>query len=98
MVMKHFQYLFRLFVALIAISTARAVYAQQDPLLNIDVIRPDRRFDKLVPLNLKIEKIAGGHKWVEGPCGIGEKAFCFSPMCPTIKFTNCRKTKARAYF
>jgi hypothetical protein len=47
MVMKHFQHLFRLFVALIAISTARAVYAQQEVLLKIDVIRLDSRFDKL---------------------------------------------------
>jgi gluconolactonase len=36
-------------------------------LLKIDVIRLDPRFDKLVPLNVKIEKIASGHKWVEGP-------------------------------
>jgi len=66
-VMKQLQYLFRLFVALIALLSARAVYAQQEVLLKIDVIRLDPRFDKLVPLNAKIEKIAGGHKWVEGP-------------------------------
>jgi len=36
-------------------------------LLKIDVIRLDSRFDKLVPSNVKIEKIASGHKWVEGP-------------------------------
>jgi hypothetical protein len=67
MVMKHFQYLFGLFGALIAILTARAVYAQQEALIKIDVIRLDSHFDKLVPSNVKIEKIAGGHKWVEGP-------------------------------
>ncbi len=59
--MKYFQYLFGLFVALIAILTARAVYAQQEALIKIDVIRLDSRFDKLVPSNVKIEKIAGGH-------------------------------------
>jgi len=41
--------------------TARAVYAQQEALIKIDVIRLDSRFDKLVPSNVKIEKIAGGH-------------------------------------
>jgi hypothetical protein len=46
--------------------TARAVYAQQEVLPKIDVIRLDSRFDKLVPSNVKIEKIAGGHNWVEG--------------------------------
>jgi gluconolactonase len=30
-------------------------------------VRLDPRLDKLVPLNVKIEKIAGGHQWVEGP-------------------------------
>src|SRR6186997_538725 len=50
----------------IAASSAR-VYAQQDSLQIIDVARLDRRFDKLVPLNVKIEKLAVGHKWVEGP-------------------------------
>ena len=50
----------------IAASSER-LYSQQDSLHVIDVVRLDRRFDKLVPLNVKIEKMAGGHKWVEGP-------------------------------
>ena len=48
-------------------ASSRHLYGQQDNLHIIDVVRLDRRFDKLVPLNVKIEKIAGGHKWVEGP-------------------------------
>jgi gluconolactonase len=60
------------FVSLLAIIITLASHradsnAQQHPLLKIDVIRLDPRFDKLVPLNVKIEKIASGHKWVEGP-------------------------------
>ena len=50
----------------IAASSGR-LYSHQDSLHVIDVVRLDRRFDKLVPLDVKIEKIAGGHKWVEGP-------------------------------
>ncbi len=62
----------RTFVSLLATVITLASYradsnAQQDPLVKIDVIRLDPRFDKLVPLNVKIEKIASGHKWVEGP-------------------------------
>jgi gluconolactonase len=37
------------------------------PLQEIHVVRLDPRFDKLVPLNVRVEKIAGSHKWVEGP-------------------------------
>ena len=54
------------FLFSIAASTGR-LYAQGDSLQMIDVVRLDRRIDKLVPLNPKIEKIATGHKWVEGP-------------------------------
>jgi len=36
------------------------LHAQVDQLGVINVVRLDRRFDKLVPLNVKIEKIAGG--------------------------------------
>jgi gluconolactonase len=50
----------------IAASSGR-LYSQPDTLHVIDVVRLDRRFDKLVPSNVKIEKITGGHKWVEGP-------------------------------
>jgi gluconolactonase len=42
-------------------------HAQVDPFHKIEIVRLDPRFDKLVPLNVKIDKIAGGHKWVEGP-------------------------------
>ena len=41
--------------------------AQQDDFHRIDIVRLDPRFDKLVPLNVKIESIAGRHRWVEGP-------------------------------
>jgi gluconolactonase len=63
---------FRNFVSSLALvlafgSNCVDAQAQQDSLNRIDVVRLDSRFDKLVPLNAKIEKIAGGHKWVEGP-------------------------------
>ncbi len=37
------------------------------PLQQVDIIRLDPRFDKLVPLNVKIERIISARKWVEGP-------------------------------
>ena len=48
-------------------SEAVDSYAQHDSAHRIDIVRLDPRFDKLVPFNIKIEKIAGGHKWCEGP-------------------------------
>jgi gluconolactonase len=48
-------------------SSFVGAHAQQDSLQRIEIVRLDPRLDKLVPLNVKIEKIAGGHQWVEGP-------------------------------
>jgi len=55
-------------IALAAIGgTARAQPQPAPPLLKIDVIRLAPRFDELVPPRVRVERIAGGHKWVEGP-------------------------------
>ncbi|HEU4345970.1 MAG TPA: SMP-30/gluconolactonase/LRE family protein [Candidatus Binatia bacterium] len=56
-----------LIVVLMFASTGPDLFAQQRPEHRVQVVRLDRRMDKLVPLNVKIEKIAVGHKWVEGP-------------------------------
>jgi gluconolactonase len=66
--MQNSRFLIALFTVLfsLAISAGR-LYAQQDNFHIINVVRLDPRFDKLVPPHVKIEKIADGHKWVEGP-------------------------------
>ena len=96
--MKYFQYLFGLFVALIAILTARAVYAQQEALLKIDVIRLDSRFDKLVPSNVKIEKIAGGHKWVKGPVWNRRESFLLFSDIPNNSIYKWQESKGESLF
>ena len=63
---------FRNFATLLAVALAfgsrcDSAHAQENSLHRIEIVRLDPRFNKLVPLNVKIEKIAGGHKWVEGP-------------------------------
>ena len=63
---------FRNFATLLAAalafgSSCDSAHAQENSLHRIEIVRLDPRFNKLVPLNVKIEKIAGGHKWVEGP-------------------------------
>jgi hypothetical protein len=41
--------------------------AQENFLQKIEIVRLYPRFDRLVPLEVKIERIAVIHKWVEGP-------------------------------
>ena len=60
---------FRTFAALLVLvfgSICVSAHAQDNSLHKIAIVRLDLRFDKLVPLNATIEKIAGGHQWVEG--------------------------------
>jgi gluconolactonase len=49
-----------------ALSTNTIAFAQSQQ-KSIEVVALDPRFDKLVPSNLKVEVIASGRKWVEGP-------------------------------
>jgi len=69
--MIHLRILFRLLTMGLALaaSVERSLAQPQPPkpIQQIDVIRIDPRFDRLVPLNVKIERIVSGRKWVEGP-------------------------------
>ena len=55
--------------SLFFILTANAAAQPQPalPIQQIDIIRIDPRFDKLVPINIKVERIVSGRTWVEGP-------------------------------
>jgi len=62
------------FIALLTVFAvcgfAPAACAQPQPaqpLQTINIIRIDPLFDRLVPLGVKVERIVGGRKWVEGP-------------------------------
>lgn len=58
-------------IALVALSkidaTSLAQPQQAQALQKIDIIRLDPGFDKLVPINVPVERIVVGRKWVEGP-------------------------------
>ena len=55
-----------LFAILFLIS--KAVAEQQNaPAPDVTVVRLDPRFDKLIPPNAAVEKIAEGFTWIEGP-------------------------------
>ncbi|HKS41481.1 MAG TPA: SMP-30/gluconolactonase/LRE family protein, partial [Blastocatellia bacterium] len=60
------------FLVLLAASVAVTQPISSSPVGNKQagaekIVRLDPRFDKLVPSNAQLEKIADGHKWVEGP-------------------------------
>jgi len=46
-----------------------AAEQQHAPAPSVTVVRLDPRFDKLIPPNAAVEKIAEGFTWVEGPAG-----------------------------
>ena len=81
----------------LAASSGRP-YSQQDSLHVIDVVRLDRRFDKLVPLNVKIEKIAGGHKWVEGPVWNRKKGYLLFSDIPNNSIYKWQEGRGESLF
>jgi gluconolactonase len=81
----------------IAASSGR-LYSQQDSLHLINVVRLDCRFDKLVPLNVKIEKIAGGHKWVEGPVWNRKKRYLLFSDIPNNSIYKWQESRGESLF
>ena len=86
------------FLVVAALAFINAVYAQPQaakPIQEIDIVRIDPRFDKLVPLNVKVERIVSGRKWVEGPVwNRNENYLLFSdiPTNSVIKWQEGRGT------
>ncbi|HET9881280.1 MAG TPA: SMP-30/gluconolactonase/LRE family protein, partial [Candidatus Binatia bacterium] len=81
----------------IAASSGR-LYGEQDSLHIIDVVRLDSRFDKLVPSNLKVEKIAGGHKWVEGPVWNRKEAYLLFSDIPNNSIYKWQEHRGESLF
>lgn len=73
-------------------------YAESDYLHRIDVVRLDPRFDKLVPFNVTVEKIAGGHRWVEGPLWNRKKGFLLFSDIPTNSIYKWQPGKGESLF
>jgi len=79
-------------------ATSTHVYADLDQLRVINVVRLDRRFDKLVPLNVKIEKIADGHKWVEGPVWNRREGYLLFSDIPNNSIYKWQEGKGESLF
>jgi gluconolactonase len=96
--MKYLRCLFHLFVALMPILFVGTVCAQEEVLLKIDIIRLDPGLDKLVPPNVNIEKIAGGHKWVEGPVWNRKEGFLLFSDIPNNSIYRWQESKGEILF
>jgi len=86
-------------VALAAFGAVALAHPQPaQPLQQIDIIRLDPRFDKLVPLNVNVERIVSGRKWVEGPVwNRNEKYLLFSDI-PTNSVIKWQEGKGTSVF
>src|SRR5215207_4875087 len=86
---------------LIGIASVSGAFAQPQPaapIQQIDVVRLDPRFDRLVPLNVKIERIVSGRSWVEGPVwNRREKYLLFSDI-PTNSVIKWQEGKGTSVF
>ena len=59
--------------------------------------RKDPRFDKLVPHDAVIEKLAEGYDWSEGPIWVKKGATSFSRTSPKTPYTAGNRAKRSAY-
>lgn len=72
--------------------------AQSDSLHKIDVVRPDPRFDKLLPPGVKIESIAGRHQWVEGPVWNRNEGYLLFSDIPANSIYKWQEGKGTSLF
>jgi gluconolactonase len=73
-------------------------HAQEGSLHKIEILRLDSRFDKLVPLDVKIDKIAGGHKWVEGPVWNRKDGFLLFSDIPNNSIYRWQESRGESLF
>src|SRR5215510_10108731 len=85
-------------VALTFGSSCVDAHAQPESLHKIAIVCLDPRFDKLVPLNVKIEKIAGGHRWVEGPVWNRKEGYLLFSDIPNNSVYKWRDDKGESLF
>jgi gluconolactonase len=92
------------FVALFAaalLSFDSISFAQPQPappLLKIDIIRLDPKFDKLVPPNVNVERIVSGRKWVEGPVWSRKERYLLFSDIPTNSVIKWQEGKGTSVF
>jgi len=97
--MKNLRSNMTIFPALIlALLLASRGEGQQNGFQQIDIVRIDPRFDKLVPLNVKIESIANRHQWVEGPVWTRKEGYLLFSDIPTNSIFKWQEGKGESVF
>src|SRR5262245_31802975 len=100
--MKRATYLVSLPVAIIFVASLLSIcFAQPQaaPLLQkVDIVRLDPRFDKLVPLKVKVERIVGGRQWVEGPVWNRKEGYLLFSDIPANSVIKWREGEGTSVF
>jgi gluconolactonase len=68
------------------------------PFQQIDIVRLDPRFDKLVPPNVRIERIVSGRTWVEGPVWNRRENYLLFSDIPTNSIVKWQEGKGTSVF
>ncbi len=79
-------------------SSAFAQPQPVKPIQQIDIVRLDPRFDKLVPRNVKVERIVSGRSWVEGPVWNREEKYLLFSDIPTNSIIKWQEGKGTSVF
>ena len=79
-------------------SSAFAQPQPAKPIQQIDIVRLDPRFDKLVPFNVKVERIVSGRRWVEGPVWNRQEQYLLFSDIPTNSIVKWQEGKGTSVF
>lgn len=82
-------------------ACAGAVLAQPQPakpIQQIDIVRVDPRFDKLVPLGVNVERIVSGRTWVEGPVWNRKEKYLLFSDIPTNSIIKWQEGQGTSVF
>jgi gluconolactonase len=91
--------LFTLVLAsLVATGDVAAQPQPAKPIQEISIIRLDPRFDRLVPINVKVERIVSGHKWVEGPVWNRKEGYLLFSDVPNNSVYKWQDDKGESLF
>ena len=82
----------------VGVSESFAQPQPAQPLQQIDINRLDPRFDKLVPINVKVERIISGRQWVEGPVWNRKESYLLFSDIPTNSVIKWQEGKGTSVF
>lgn len=89
-------------VAIMSVTAFAAVLSAQprpaQPLQKIEIIRLDPRFDKLVPVNVNVERIVSRRQWVEGPVWNRKEGYLLFSDIPTNSVIKWQEGKGTSVY